>query len=175
MKKWLAVIVLTGLVVQGAGCANVQKKFIRKKKEPKHIPTAIYFHEGPYQKKFSNDYYYKTHYTMWKSWQDELLLQLGGNHKKVERCAQEAYSHLAEMSRYLTPEAQAALKPELESLGKISKQIDSGQFTHNEGGSMRVEIERIYRNVSNNFYYEKVKDKLLPDNVDLGASQTSQS
>ena len=60
-KKTILFLLLMALMINLAGCASVQKKFTRKKKEPKHVPAAVYFEEGPYQKKYSSSYYYKTH------------------------------------------------------------------------------------------------------------------
>lgn len=173
MKKTFFYLMVLVLTLEAAGCASVQKKFTRKKKVPAHIPTAIYMDQGPTQKKYSNEYYYKTHYTMWKSWQDELAIQLGGNSKKVLRCAQEAFNHLTEMSRYLTPEKRAILKEPLESLARILKRLKEQNSTRSEQANWRFELEKIKRMVANNFYYEKVKGDILPDNVDLGGPGAS--
>ena len=167
-KRFLSLLLLIVWVAGLAGCATVQKKFTRKKKTPKHTAATIYFQEGAYQKKFSNDYYYKTHYTFWKTWQDELITQLGGNQKKVARSAQEALGHLTEMNRYLVPEKQAELKPLLDDLARITRNIEGRGLSDSEIGSVRVELEKIKRLVANDFYYEKVKDQLLPDTIDLG-------
>lgn len=173
MKRFFKILVVLCLAAELAGCASsmqtIQKKFTRKKKAVSHVPTAIYFEEGAYQKKYSNDYYYKTHYTMFRTWQDDLLDQLGGNDKKVSRCVQESYNHLTEMSQYLVPEKKVELEKEISALKKVMDTIDRGGYSSQEG-SLRVEIERIRRAVSNNFYYDKVKDSLLPDTVDLGDS-----
>ena len=85
-KSFLRLAALLTLAAAFAGCATMQKKFTPKKKvQAQH--SVVYLEEGPYQKKYSNEYYYKTHYTLWKSWHSELLDNLGGNHKKVERDA----------------------------------------------------------------------------------------
>src|SRR3989338_2028103 len=169
MKKWIGFLLMGVVLINSAGCASVQKKFTRKKKEPRHIPAAVYLQEtGSYQKKYSNDYYYKTHFTFWKSWQDELINQLGGNNKKVTRSAQEALGHLREMNNYLTPLKQEELRPQLDSLAKINQRIESSGYSDAEIGSLRVELERIMRIVSNNFYYDKVKNEIIPETVDLG-------
>ncbi|OGW82562.1 MAG: hypothetical protein A3C47_04325 [Omnitrophica bacterium RIFCSPHIGHO2_02_FULL_51_18] len=173
MKRFLTYFFILTLAMDLAGCATVQRKFTRKKKEPKHIAAAVYLEEGPYQKKYSNDYYYKTHFTLWKSWHDELVNQLGGNSKKVARCAQETYGQLTELNRYLIPETQAELKPYLDSLTKIAKRLEEGTITSSEEGGVRVELEKIKRIVSNNFYYDKVKNKLVPEIVDLGTPHTN--
>ncbi len=170
MRKFLSVWLALVLAVSVAGCSatTLQKKFTRKKKQPKHTPAVI-FTEGEYQKKFSNEYYYKTHYTFWKSWTDDWLDQLGGNEKKVRRCAQETVNHLTEIHRYLTPETQARLTPELEATKKVADKINRGVYSKSDIGPIRVELERIKRVVQNNFYFEKVKEKIVPDTVDLGA------
>jgi len=169
-KNWLWFLAVI-LVVGTAGCASVsgiEKKFIRKKKTPEHVAAAVYIEQGPYQKKYSSEYYYKSHFTFWKSWQNELLNNLGGNQKKVERCAEEAWNNLTEMNKYLVPAKQAELAPNLESLGRIAAKISGGNYSRSEKGDVRAELEKIQRIVSNNFYYDKVKNDLVPDTVDLG-------
>ena len=168
MRKYFSYLLVFFLLVEAAGCASVEKKFIRKKKTPAHIPATVYIEQAPYQKKFSNEYYYKTHFTLWKSLQDELLNNLGGNQKKVQRCAEEALSQLTEMSRYLVPAKQEELKPNLESLRKIADKIGSGDLSKSAEADARSELEKIKRIVSNNFYFDKVKKDLVPDTVDLG-------
>lgn len=168
MKKlqWGILIVLIALHV--SGCATVQRKFTRKKKEPTHIPAAVYLEQGPYQKEFSNDYYYKSHFVLWKGWLDELLNQLGGNQKKMTRCAEEASGELTELNRYLVADKQAELKPYLDSLKTIAGRLEQGMVAQSELGGIRTELEKIQRVVSNNFYYDKVKDKLVTETIDLG-------
>src|SRR3989338_1464137 len=170
MKKWGGFFLVLVMAINVAGCASVQKKFTRKKKEPRHIPAVVYLEEGPYQKKYSNVYYYKTHFTFWKSCQDELINQLGGNGKKVSRAAQEALSNLQEMNQYLTPAKQEELRPQMDALAKIAQRIESGGYPDSEVGGVRVELEKIRRIVSNNFYYDKIKNDLLPESVDFGAA-----
>ncbi len=168
MKKWMTFLLLLVCVANAAGCASVQKKFTRKKKTPSHVAATIYLQEGEYQKKYSNDYYYKSHFTFWKTWQSELINGLGGNRKKVARSAQEALGHLTELGNYLIPEKKSQLQLEIDSLSKIVRKIESQHYSDSEYGGMRSELERIQRTVSNNFYYDKVKKEILPDGVDLG-------
>ena len=171
MRTSVKIIAALLVAFQVAGCATVQKKFTRKSKEPAYTPKALYFEEGTYQKKFSNDYYYKTHFTMWRSWHSELMDQLGGNNKKVSRCAQETLSHLSEMRRYLVPEKQAELDPIIADFSKVEQKVERG-VSDAEMGSVKVELERLQRAVNSNFYYEKVKSSLAADSVDLGDTKT---
>lgn len=166
MKKTLFIYVLPVIVLtQLVGCATVQKKFTRKKKEPAHVTSTIYVDKGPYQKKFSNSYYYTTHYTQWQAWHGELIDELNGNRKRATHSAQEAQNHLSAMLGYLKPEKQLTLKPELDSLSSIVHRMELGTLTSSEMGGIRVELEGIKRRVEGGFYHSKIKDDILPDEV----------
>ena len=169
MKKQLSIILLGTLFLSLAGCSTLPKKFIRKKKEPDHKPAVVFLEEGPFQKKYSNAYYYKTHYTLWKTWQDEILSNLGGNGKKLNRSTEEAYSHLEQMYRYLKPEKQAQLKPLLDELKGYMDKFDTTNVSRTQAASMRSDLERLRRLVANDFYYDKVQSDLLADGVDLAS------
>jgi hypothetical protein len=155
------------------GCSSLPKKFIRKKPAPEHTPAVVYLEQGPYQKKFSNEYYYKTHYTLWKTWQDEILDNLGGNSKKLQRSAEEAYNHLSSMSQYLKPESQAKLAPLVVEQLKLMGRFQDANYSKSEEASMKSDLERLKRLVANDFYYDKVKDDILPEKVDLGDAGTA--
>ena len=167
MRKKFFYGMLVLCVMALAGCETLPKKFIRKKPKPEHTPSVVYVDQGPYQKKFSNEYYYKTHFTLWKTWQDEVLLNLGGNSKKVARSAEEAYSHLDQMSRYLKPEKQAELKPLLEESKRFMDRFDGGSDSRTAAMAMKSDLDTLRRRISNDFYYDKVKDEILPDAVAL--------
>ncbi|MCG3176132.1 MAG: hypothetical protein MOGMAGMI_01072 [Candidatus Omnitrophica bacterium] len=170
-RRLTAALLATVLAASTAGCATVQKKFTRKKKAPERTQSVIYLEEGPHQKKYSNEYYYKTHYTFWSTWQDDLLDNLrDGNKKRLRRAAQEVVSHLAEMSNYLQPEPKAELDVIIARLQAIRERLEAGYYDSNPE-SLRPEIEQIGRSVAGGYYYSKVKDRLLPDVVDLGGPQ----
>ncbi len=175
MKKIVLFLICTMLITDLSGCASVEKKFIRKKKEPAHIPAAVYFEEGPYQKKFSNAYYYKTHYTLWKTWHTELIEGIGGNRKKTQRNAEETLNHLNEMNNYLIPEKQKKLQPMLSELTTMAKKFETGSYAQSQEPELRVELEKIKRLIDNDFYYDKVANQILPDTVNLGFPSPSPS
>ena len=167
MRKKFFVGMLVLCVMALAGCETLPKKFIRKKPKPEHTPSVVYVEQGTYQKKFSNEYYYKTHFTLWKTWQDEVMLNLGGNSKKMARAAEEAYSHLEQMNRYLKPEKQADLKPLLDESKRYMDRFDSASDSRTAVMAMKSDLETLRRRISNDFYYDKVKAGVLPDTVDL--------
>jgi hypothetical protein len=156
-------------VLGSVGCETLPKKFIRKKKAPAHVASVVYLDEGSYEKRFSNEYYYKNHYTLWKTWHDDVLKNLTGNSKKLRRASEEAYSHLEQMGNYLKPERQAQLKPMVDTLNSYRQKFDRGAFVPSDAGNARSELEKVKRLVANDFYFDKVKEDVLPDKVDLGA------
>ncbi len=165
-NKWHVVMIFF-LILSLSGCETLPKKFIRKKPKPEHTPSVVYIEQGPYQKKFSNEYYYKTHFTLWKTWQDEILSNLGGNSKKVTRAMEEGYSHLDQMNRYLKPGKQTELKPLLDETKQTMDKYKSGNDSRSAVLSMKSDFERLKRLISNDFYYDKVKADILPESVDL--------
>ena len=169
-NKAVSLLLLAALIFPLAGCSTVQKKFTRKKKEPKYIPAAIYLEEGPYQKKYSNVYYYKSHYMLWKTWQEDLIKVIGGNRKKIRRCAEEALSHLTQMRNCLVPEKQKELDLLVKEMTGYVAKIEAGAYSRSEEAGIRTELQKIKRLVDNDFYYDKVADQILPDNVSLSAS-----
>ncbi len=167
MRKKFIYGMLALCMLSLAGCETLPKKFVRKKAKPEHTPSVVYVDQGAYQKKYSNEYYYKTHFTLWKTWQDEIMTNLGGNSKKVARSAEEAYSHLEQMNRYLKPEKQAELKPLLDESKRFMDRFDNGSDTRAGALSLKSGLETHRRRIANDFYYDKVKDSVLPDTVQL--------
>src|SRR3989338_4916683 len=163
MKKRIQFLIWTLILMDLSGCATMQRKFTRKAKEPKHTVSVIPTERGPYQKKFSNEFYYKSHFTLWKTWQSELIDSLGENRKKVARAGQESLSNLNDMRQYLLPETQAELDVQIRELEKIVKKTDVGLSSASEIGPLRFELERIRRVVAANFYYNKIKDQMAAE------------
>ena len=167
MRKKLFYGILVLCMMALTGCETLPKKFTRKKPKPEHTPSVVYVDQGNFQKKFSNEYYYKTHFTLWKTWQDEVLLNLGGNSKKMARSADEAYSHLEQMNRFLKPEKQAEFKPLLDESKRLMDRLDKGNDSRTTVMAMKSDLETLRRRINNNFYYDKVKEGVLPDAVEL--------
>ena len=175
MKKYIVGIFVFWIILSVAGCASLQKKFTRKKKTPERAASVIYFQEGPYQKQYSNEYYYKTHFTMWKTWHDDLIEEIGGNSKRAARAASETVNNLMEMNRYLTPEKQEEFRPLFEEVKRLTAKIETKSLSPSEIPGTRSELEKYQRLIGNNFYFDKVKNDILPEVVDLGAPSAPQT
>ena len=169
-KKFLIFLVIL-LTLQISGCASstFAKKFIRKKSKPDYTPSMVYTDQGPYQKQYSNEYYYKTHFTMFKaSLEDAVDSAVGGNGKRLRRALEETHSHLDQMSHYLKPQKAAELAPAMEAVQKNLALLRRTSMSSSREVEMKMDLERLMRLVSSNFYYDKVKEDVLPDDVTLG-------
>lgn len=169
MTKKLLVFMAVLLALQVSGCETIPKKFIRKKPKPAYTPSVVYTDPGPYQKQYSNEYYYKTHFTMWKSMQDDAINSaVDGNSKKLRRSLEEAYSHLDQMGHYLKEEKAVELDPFKEEIQRNLAVLKNGNPSKSREVEMKNDLERMARVVSSNFYFNKVKEGILPDDVNLG-------
>jgi len=159
MKKATATIVMVAIAFAFTGCATAKKKFIRKK-DQKIIRPVVYTQEE-YQKEFTNKYYYQSHFTYWKIWHEELLSYLGKNQKRQERSINEILSNLTDMRSLLSEPKHSELDAHIQELEQVSERIQAGR----RGITERSRLEGIKRLIANNFYYEKVADSVLPDQV----------
>ena len=121
-------------------------------------------------KQYTNKYYYTSHFSYWKTWQDELLGALGQNAKKERRAMDDALSHLEGMQKYLIAPKNTELGVQIAEVREASRLMDSGGGG-TSNASIRLKLERTRRIINSGFYYDKVKDFIAPDANDLGPSE----
>ena len=160
-RKPFVIIVAALMLVPLAGCASAKKKFMRKGEE--RVIRPVVFTEEGYSKEFSNKYYYGTHFTNWKTWQDELINYWGKNAKRERRSADEIISNLESMRDLL----REPKKSELDAQIDVAKQIRSTIVEDRRSGALRSEAEKLKRVINSNFYYDKVKEFVIPDDIAL--------
>jgi len=165
--KWLVFLMLGVLLMDIVGCATITKKFKRKSKRKPIQPVV--FTERSFVPEYSNKYYYKTHYTHWKTWHNEWIAYLSRNAKRERRAAGEVLGHLDSMQKLLDETKAQELQGHIDAIQKISKRIRTTSREEQVGTETRLTLNRTKRQISSNFYYEKVKEHLLPDDIDLSA------
>jgi len=166
--RWL--VLLTLLVFMAtplAGCQTLKKKFVRKK--PAAVIRPVVFHGEADTRQYSNKYYYQLHFTQWRSWHQEILNNLGGNTKKVERAFEEAVGHLGEMTHYLKEPKKTDLQEKIDDLKEIYATVEA-RGMRPQGTNIRVALEKSLRLITGGFYYDKVADHVKPDVIDLSRS-----
>ncbi len=155
--KTIAVLVVAGALLVGlAGCAQLQKKFTRKKKEPAtkipHYRSVKEYVRAPAPQ------LYQKHYVYWRSWNTELLSVMGKNTKKDMRCINEIISNLQDMKNLLVPEKAAELEPHIARMEGVRKEIAGGDAKVYTNPHVRGTLESEDRAISRDFKYKVVKE-----------------
>ena len=157
MKRILYFITAFLLIVNIAGCASVQRKFTRKKKEPVKMPHI--YQVKTYEKKPTPELY-KKHYVYWESFQSEMISVLGQNHKKDMVCIEHILSNLKDMQNMLMPEKAAELEIHITRLAKINDILVKEDLTKFNMNYVMTTLERESRYIKRGFIYGKVKNNL---------------
>lgn len=119
MKRVFLCIILVATSLSLVSCAALKGKFIRKPKDTKKTKEIFQSAEDTYLK----DILYNNHFIYWKSWQGELISNIGKNNKKVLACANRALYNLTQMQELLKPEKQKELQPYIDELANIAKEL----------------------------------------------------
>lgn len=154
----LPCLIVASMLVSMAGCADFQKKFIRKKKKEKVKPI---FYQEPLRK--SNIELYRDHFLYWQGWQKEFVFDLGDNHKKEMQDLYEARRHLAALPRYLESEFAKKLEGEIKNFDQITSPLKQGRPSDTDVAYMRRRLDALRLRVEKHFSIKDVKGHLLPD------------
>ncbi len=156
-ERTVCLILTLILAFDLAGCAQIQRKFTRKKKETARLPA--YKAVKVYETKPSPELYEK-HFSYWQSWQKEYMQVMGKNSKKDARCINEMISNLRDMQNILIDEKASELEPHIARIEGLKDMIISGDGAAYNSAYVRSVLETEQLNIYNNFRYKKVKDYL---------------
>ena len=156
-KAWrYAVIIL--LCVSIAGCAGLQRKFARKKKnEEKQLPVVTMY---DYAKEQRLDELYKKRFLFWKFWQGELIDRMDDTYKKRITCYNELMQNLLEMQKYLNDQKYKELEVFILEIKTIDPDVKEIDLTNNEKYRIIQLLEKTKRLIDKKFSYSHVKDSL---------------
>jgi len=157
MKRVLTFFLVSFLVFNIAGCAGLQKKFTRKKKDTVKMPHFYKYKE--YESKPTPELY-KKHYVYWESFQSEMIATLGSNSKKNSVCIEHILSNLSDMRNMLLPEKAAEMNVHIERLIKVKDILKKEDLTQFNRNYIMMTLERESRYIKRNFVYGKVKNSL---------------
>ncbi|HEO64173.1 MAG TPA: hypothetical protein ENN78_02770, partial [Candidatus Omnitrophica bacterium] len=118
MKRHFIYICCAFLILELSGCAGLNKKFVRKKKQEEK-PTVILALE---EDKDIADYHelYKKHFMLWQYWHNELISALKQNYKKQKECVAYTYEHLSHLRKYVFEGKRASLDSYIAQIDRIS-------------------------------------------------------
>lgn len=156
-RKIICLIVFI-LCVSVSGCAGVQRKFARKKKEEaKPLPIVTTY---DYRKELRVDELYKKHFLFWKTSQGELIDRMGAGYKKRVECYDQAIANLMEMKKYLNDLKGLELEPLINEILSLDPAIRKIDLTRNETYRMQRLLEKTKRQIEKKFSYSDVKNSL---------------
>ena len=158
MKKWAIIMTVFCLTVSLTGCDAVQRKFTRKKKTAVKMPR--FYQVKKYPKKPAPELY-KKHYSYWRTWQGELIDNIGQNNKKARRCAEEAVGQLRDLQGLLIPSKAEEMERHIVSMEGVRDIIARGDITFATKDSVRQTAEREDRIIGKDFCFAKVKNYLI--------------
>ena len=158
MNKRFRYGVIIVLCISIVGCAGVQRKFTRKKKDEAKPLAIVTTYDYPIEQRV--DELYKKRFLFWKSWQGELIYRMDETYKKRAECYDELMQNLLEMQKYLNDEKYKELADfiaEIKSVGPAVKEID---LTKSEKYRITQLLEKTKRLIDKRFSYSHVKDSL---------------
>ena len=153
-KRYIIGTLILVLCVSSVGCAALQRKFVRKKKEKERYAPVITTFD--YSKELRVDELYKKHYLFWKTWQMELIDNVDAGLKKRTTCYDYTMKNLLEMKGYLKDPKSS----ELEVVKTIDPEIREKNLSKNKRYRITKLLERTLRQIEKRFSYSDVKDFL---------------
>ena len=157
MKRILYFVIAFFLIVNIAGCASVQRKFTRKKKETVKMPHI--YQVKKYEKKPTPELY-KKHYVYWESFHSEMLMTLGQNHRKDMVYIEHILSNLHDMQNMLMPDKATELELHIKRLTQIKDILAKEDLSKFNKTYVMTTLERESRYIKRGFIYGKVKNNL---------------
>ncbi|MFC1509635.1 hypothetical protein ACFL60_08140 [Candidatus Omnitrophota bacterium] len=147
------------LSISFMGCAALQRKFVRKKKEKeeKAMPIITTF---DYSKDLRVEELYKKHYLYWQSWQTELIERLDAGHKKRISCYDYTMKHLLDMEKYLTEPKMSELGVIIREIKDVDIKVKEKNLSKNNKYQIKRLLEKTLRQIQKRFSYGDVKDHL---------------
>ena len=158
MRRLFIALTVLCLAVSLVGCDAVQRKFTRKKKAAPKIPR--FYQVKKYPKKPAPELY-KKHYSFWRTWQSELIENIGQNNKKARRSADEAVGQLKDLQGLLVPSKAEEMEPHIVSMEWVRDMIARGDITFATKDNVRRTAEREDRIIGRDFCYDKVRNYMI--------------
>ena len=157
-KRYIIGTLILVLCVSSVGCAALQRKFVRKKKEKERYAPVITTFD--YSKELRVDELYKKHYLFWKTWQMELIDNVDAGLKKRTTCYDYTMKNLLEMKGYLKDPKSSELEVVIEEVKTIDPEIREKNLSKNKQYRITKLLERTLRQIEKRFSYSDVKDFL---------------
>ena len=155
MKHCLKIALIIFLILNLGGCAQLRRKFVRKK-EPKREQVSFYRVEE-YQPKPPQERY-REHYMLWRNWHLDLLRREDTSHLKDLRAMNESLRHLTAMKDLLAEEKAEELNAQIEDMQSVLERLKERKRDIMDDVHSRRIAERVERIIINQFSYNRVEE-----------------
>lgn len=168
MRDRFGSVLLAALLVVGAGCESMQRKFTRRQKggtEPEVAPIITF---EDYARSITPLDLYRKHYLMFEYWNSELQSELEDsamNPKRIRLASEESLTELQQLQRYLTNEAAVPLAPVLEERRRLDVRLQDRGLTRADAQVLKKTVDAHARLMNGQFFWRVVKDRLKPREV----------
>ncbi len=167
-RNCLKLILIVVLITNLGGCAELRRKFIRKKK-PKKEEFSFYRPEE-YKAKPPHERY-QEHYILWHNWHLDLERMEGTSHLRDMRSLDESLRHLTAMRDLLEEEKAKELDVQVKHMETVKEKIKKTKKDVVKDPHSRKVIERVERIIINSFTYNRMKDYIKSDDSGLGEKE----
>lgn len=154
-NRLISIILVLSMAPAVTGCEAIQRKFTRKKK--REVLRPRFYQEGEADTRPHLELYIM-HYTLWRSWQTEILTGTSENTKRNRMSCNEIIGHLQDMKKHLVEEKAEELQLYINEVEKVTEKIKSGGFTVMQMGHLKHNLEKLGARIERKFFYKDVKE-----------------
>ena len=154
IKHCLKIALIIILITNVCGCAELRRKFIRKKKPRKEEYS---FYRPEEHKPASSQERYRDYYVLWHNWHLDLERMEGTSRLRDINSLTESLKHLTGMRDLLVEEKASELQIQIDLMeGLLSKLKKTRRDITKDTRSRKI-VERVGRVIVNNFSYNRMK------------------
>ena len=159
-KRLISIALIISMASAVTGCEAIQRKFTRKKK--REVLRPRFYQEGEADTRPHLELYIM-HYTLWRSWQTELLTGTTENAKMRRMSCNELIGHLMDMKKHLVREKADELQLYINEVVKVTDRIKTGSSTIMETGHLKHNLEKLGARIERKFFYKDIKKYIKSD------------
>ena len=148
IKSWVKIALIAILIFNVSRCAELRRKFVRKKEHKKE--DVSFYRVEEYRPKPPAERY-QEHYMLWNNWHLDLERTDGTSRLRDLNAANEALRHLTTMRDLLIEDKAKELDVRIEEMKEILVYLKERRRDVMADTRTRKTIERLGRIIINNF------------------------
>ena len=180
-RQWRLFVILPTafclLLTTLSGCESVQRKFTRKSKGPRAVPTPVINFQDYTQAMTPLDRYRK-HYLMFDYWNGEFMDGLRAkplNAKRVKLAATESLNELTTLQSLVAEDLEEQFAPLIKSRAEINQEVQAGRVSEFSANRFWRELDAQSRTIRRDLFWRNVQDRLKPAQASAAAPSASET